>query len=261
MPRESGGMDLLGIALGLTVGVILGLIGAGGVMMTIPILMVAVDFTIVQAATGSLLVVVAASLAGIFGRGMAQVRLRYAIILGLIGAPFASLGSFIAVRLSETWLEILLVGIMFYAAYSMWNRATEDQGKSEPQVSLKALLVIGAIVGFVTGLVGISGGVVLIPAMVLRMGLSISVATATSLLIMLSNSAIALIWRVIDGVPMNGDDWNLVHIIAALAAFGSYTGAKFASKIKKKLLQRIFAVFLVMLAVALILELLGVWEL
>lgn len=254
-------MDLLAVSLGLTVGVILGLIGAGGVMMTIPILMVAVDFSIVQAATGSLLVVVAASFAGILGRGLAQMRIRYAVILGLIGAPFASLGSFIAVRLSETWLEILLIGIMFYAAYSMWNRATEDNTATEPKVPLQTLLVIGAIVGFVTGLVGISGGVVLIPAMVLRMGLSISVATATSLLIMLSNSSIALIWRVIEGVPMTSSDWNLVYIIAALAALGSFAGAKFANRLKKKLLQRIFAIFLIALAAVLIAELLGYWEL
>ena len=254
-------MDLLGVGLGLTVGVILGLIGAGGVMMTIPILMVAVDFSIVQAATGSLLVVVAASLAGLFGRGMAQVRIGYAIVLGLIGAPFASLGSFIAVRISETWLEILLVGIMFYAAYSMWNRATEDQDKPEPAVSTKTLIAVGSTVGFVTGLVGISGGVVLIPAMVLRMGLSISVATATSLLIMLSNSSIALIWRILDGVPMSSSDWNLVYLIALLAAIGSFVGAKFAGKIKKKLLQRIFAIFLIVLATAIILELFGLWEL
>jgi len=254
-------MDLLAVVLGLTVGVILGLIGAGGVMMTIPILMVAVDFSIVQAATGSLLVVVAASLAGIFGRGIAQMRLRYALFLGLAGAPFASLGSFIAVRLPETWLEILLVGIMFYAAYSMWNRATSDTEAAEPAVPISTLLIVGSLVGLVTGLVGISGGVVLIPAMVLRMGLSISVATATSLIIMLSNSSIALLWRVIDGVPMDANDWNLVYVISALAAVGSFTGAKFATKIKKKLLQRIFAVFLVCLAIAIILELLGVWEL
>lgn len=254
-------MDLLGVVLGLTVGLILGLIGAGGVMMTIPILMVAADFSITQAATGSLLVVVAASLAGIFGRGIAQIRLRYAIILGLIGAPFASIGSFIAVRLSETWLEILLVGIMFYAAYSMWNRATEDHDKPEPIVALSTLLSVGTVVGFVTGLVGISGGIVLIPAMVLRMGLSISVATATSLIIMLSNSAIALLWRVIDGVPMTNDDWNLVAIISVIAAIGSFIGAKFATKIKKKMLQRIFAMFLIVLAGAIILELIGIWEL
>lgn len=254
-------MDLLGVGLGLTVGVILGLIGAGGVMMTIPILMVAVDFSIVQAATGSLLVVVAASLAGLFGRGLAQARIRYAIVLGLIGAPFASVGSFIAVRLSETWLEVLLVGIMFYASYSMWNRATEDQDKPEPVVSTTTLIAVGSTVGLVTGLVGVSGGVVLIPAMVLRMGLSISVATATSLLIMLSNSSIALVWRVLDGVPMSSSDWNLVYIIAMLAATGSFVGAKFASKIKKKLLQRIFSIFLVILATTIILELLGLWQL
>lgn len=254
-------MDLLGVALGLLVGVILGLIGAGGVMMTIPILMVAVDFSIIQAATGSLLVVVAASLAGLLGRGLAQVRLRYALVLGLIGAPFASIGSAIAVRLPEEILEALLVVVMFYAAYSMWNRATEDKDGIEPLVSTNTLLVVGAAVGFITGLIGISGGVVLIPAMVLRMGLSISVATATSLLIMLSNSSIALIWRVIDGVPMTSSDWNLVFIISALAAIGSFAGAKFANRIKKKLLQRIFAIFLILLATAIIMELLGVWEL
>ena len=254
-------MDLLGVVLGLTVGIILGLIGAGGVMMTIPLLMVAADFSIVQAATGSLLVVVAASLSGIFGRGLAQIRIRYAIILGLIGAPFATIGSYIAVRLSETWLEILLVGIMFYAAFSMWNRSTEDHDRPEPVVALRTLLSVGAVVGFITGLVGISGGIVLIPAMVLRMGLSISVATSTSLLIMLSNSAVALVWRVIDGVPMSSDDWTLVAIITAIASVGSFVGAKFASKIKKKMLQRIFAVFLIILAGAIILELLGVWEL
>jgi uncharacterized protein len=245
-------MDLLGVGLGLTVGVILGLIGAGGVMMTIPTLMVAVDFSIVQAATGSLLVVVAASLAGLTGRGTSQLRIRYALILGLAGAPFASIGSFVAVRLSEVWLELLLVGIMFYAAYSMWNRATEDVDVAEPVVAISILLTIGAVVGFVTGLVGISGGVVLIPAMVLRMGLSISVATTTSLLI---------IWRVLEGVPMTSADWNLVFIISALAALGSFVGAKFANKIKKKLLQRIFAIFLLCLATAIIFELLGVWEL
>ena len=254
-------MDLLGVGLGLTVGVILGLIGAGGVMMTIPILMVAVDFSIVQAATGSLLVVVAASLAGLTGRGTSQLRIRYALILGLAGAPFASIGSFVAVRLSEVWLELLLVGIMFYAAYSMWNRATEDVDVAEPVVAISILLTIGAVVGFVTGLVGISGGVVLIPAMVLRMGLSISVATTTSLLIMFSNSSIALIWRVLEGVPMTSADWNLVFIISALAALGSFVGAKFANKIKKKLLQRIFVIFLLCLATAIIFELLGVWEL
>ena len=254
-------MDLLGVTLGLTVGLILGLIGAGGVMMTIPILMVAVDFSVIQAATGSLLVVVAASLAGIFGRGMAQMRIRYAVILGFIGAPFATLGSLIAVRLSETLLEAMLVCVMFYAAYSMWNRATEDSDSAEPVIPITTLLVIGAAVGFITGLIGISGGVVLIPAMVLRMGLSISVATSTSLLIMLSNSSIALIWRVIEGVPMSSSDWNLVFIIAAIAALGSFIGAKFASKIKKKLLQRIFAVFLIALATAIILEIFGVWEL
>jgi len=96
---------------------------------------------------------------------------------------------------------------------------------------------------------------------VLRMGLSISVATATSLIIMLSNSSIALLWRVIDGVPMDANDWNLVYVISALAAIGSFTGAKFATKIKKKLLQRIFAIFLICLAIAIIFELLGVWEL
>jgi uncharacterized membrane protein YfcA len=143
----------------------------------------------------------------------------------------------------------------------MWNRATEDHDKPEPTVGVQTLLIVGSIVGFITGLVGISGGIVLIPAMVLRMGLSISVATATSLLIMLSNSAIALIWRVIDGVPMSANDWNLVFVISALAAIGSFVGARFARKIKKKALQRIFAVFLVALAIVIILELLGFWEL
>jgi uncharacterized membrane protein YfcA len=78
---------------------------------------------------------------------------------------------------------------------------------------------------------------------------------------MFSNSSIALIWRVLEGVPMTSADWNLVFIISALAALGSFVGAKFANKIKKKLLQRIFAIFLLCLATAIIFELLGVWEL
>ena len=254
-------MDLVAVALGLGVGLILGVIGVGGVMMTIPLLMIGVDFNIAQASTGSLLVVAAASLVGAIARGFQNVCVRCAIVLAIAGAPGATLGSLIAVQLAEKILESILIVIMFYAAYSIWNRPTSDSDLPELQVSNSTLITIGLGVGFVTGLIGISGGIVLIPAMVLKMRLSLSIATATGLLIMLTNSLIALGWRLIADDSMSSQDWETVFIVSLIASVGSFVGAKVANKINKQMLQRVFATFLCLLALTLILELLGVWTL
>ena len=109
---------------------------------------------------------------------------------------------------------------------------------------LARVVVAGSVVGLLTGLFGVGGGFVIVPALTLALGLSMPVAIGTSLVVIVGNALVALGFRGLDAV-----DWHLAIPFTATMLVGSLAGSLLADKLPPKASLRAFAVLLVLVAV------------
>lgn len=183
---------MIEFGLGLAAGAFLGLLGGGGSVIAVPMLVYVLQFS-AKAAIGTALAVVAvASVGGAYSqyrKGLVNVRL--ALIFGLAGATTSVAGALIARLLSDETQMYILALLMFVSAAAMifQNKPRLYQRTDR----LLPALTIAALVGLLTGIVGVGGGFVLVPALTLFLGLSAQTAIGTSLLIVAANSAAAAI--------------------------------------------------------------------
>ena len=192
---------LLMLALGALVGAVLGLTGAGGGILAIPALMATQGWSLPQAAPVALLAVVAGAALGAYEgwrRGLA--RYRAAILMAASGVPFTALGARLARQLPASWLDALFVLAMLAVAARTWHaarpaRAAHPSGRAlcrlDPatgrlrwnMASAAALAGVGAFTGLLTGLLGVGGGFVIVPALRRLTDLGMHAIVATSLLV------------------------------------------------------------------------------
>ena len=203
--------------LGLTVGLILALTGAGGGILAVPLLMFALTWDITQAAPVALLAVGAsAALGAVIGLRQRVVRYRAAMLIAVTGSVVTPLGVLLAHAVPTPPLTIAFAAVLLVVAFRTFrqamrpapdlsaNTAASAPCKIDPESGRFAwnlacarwLLATGALVGFLSGLLGVGGGFVLIPALKRATDLSMHSIIATSLAViaLVSTAAVMTTW-------------------------------------------------------------------
>lgn len=242
-------MSLLAILLGVLIGLSLGFLGGGGSVLTVPIFVYVLGFPAKEAIAMSLAVVGVTSLVGAIGQWRnGHVNLRGGAIFGAV----AMIGSFAGTRLSAflSGSEQLLMFavVMLAAAFAMFRgRRAVAAGSKPPRSAGEWLLLAGSaglVVGIVTGLVGVGGGFLIVPAMVL-LDLSMHDAVGTSLMVIAANCAVGVAGY-LGRVTFT---WHAVVLVTLGTLPGILVGTRLNQFISQEALRRAFAVFLGMVAV------------
>jgi len=237
---------VLGFLFAALIGLALGTLGGGGSILTVPVFVYVLGLDPKLAITMSLPVVGLAALVGVSSHWHAgNVRLQTAAMFGSV----AMVGSYTGARAS-VWFsgraQLLILGIvMVAAAVSMLRNAARD-GVTEETLDAAhpaLLLSVGLGIGFLTGLVGIGGGFLIVPALVVLGRVPMKQAVGTSLLVIALNSTSGYLGHRGQGeVP-----WGFVIQFAAVAVLGILAGTALVHHISTRQLKRAFAALLVVI--------------
>lgn len=235
----------LALVLGAAIGVLLGLLGGGGSILAVPALVYALGLDLRQAIPISLIVVGVAAAFGAAPKVRAnQVQWRLAAIFAAIGIPATFLGSAIGGRLPEAAIMIGFAAVMVGAGIRMLQDAGDTGtactvGKEGINWRRCAPRSIPAafVVGLLTGLFGVGGGFLIIPALVLMLGVEMPIAIGTSLLIIAANSAGGVLAH-LNHAQIN---WAVTTAFVASAIVGSLLAGQFGTRIDTGRLRHWFA--------------------
>ena len=239
-------MTLLAVVLAALIGLMLGVMGGGGSILTVQVLVYVLGFDPKDAIAASLVVVGATSLFGAVGHWRAgNVNLRVAAIFGVVAMAGTYLGARLAVHLSGATQLTLFAGVMLLAAYFMFRPKkveAEDAGADVPVRDMPLGLIVaeGIAVGVLTGRVGVGGGFLIVPALVLLGKVPMKQAVGTSLLVIAMKSAagFAGYWGQV------AVRWDFLAVFTAVAIVGILLGTRLTKRVPQHALQRAFAVFL-----------------
>jgi uncharacterized membrane protein YfcA len=240
--RRAGLTAALVVALpfALAIGLSLGLVGAGGAILAVPVLVYVVGEDVKQATTVSLVVVGATALVGAVDharRGRLQIRIALAIGAG--GAVGAVAGTALNRLASPESILFLCALVLLGAAYAMLVRG--DEGGGDRTVQGRGVwlwgLPAGGAVGLLTGFFGVGGGFLIVPLLVLCFGLSVRTAVGTSLLVITFSSSTALAAHLASGSV----DWVLAGMFAGAAIVGALVGSRLSERVPTRRLKESFA--------------------
>ena len=237
-------MEILGALIaGVAIGSVLGFVGAGGAMLTVPILVYGFGFAPHQASVAAIAVVIVAALSGIYPRFKSgEILIKEALIISALGI-FANVGAAqIVGKISD---ELLITGfsaVIIFAGITMLGKPIDAPEKPIP---LPILIFLSLVIGSLTGFFGIGGGFLAIPVLVLAFNTPQNKAAGTSLLIIILNSVIALLAH----YPMWGEiDWKIPLYMALSAVFIGNLAGKISAKTEPALLRKSFAYLLFTIA-------------
>lgn len=235
-------MTLAAAASALVVGLLLGLLGGGGSILAVPIFTYLLGFPPKQAIVMSLLVVGAVSLIGVVAHWrQGNVAARPAMAFGAAAMLGALAGARLAVRASGAFQMILFALVVIAAAAVMLRGKPPREGHGAAPPA--AMVLAGLGVGALTGMVGVGGGFLIVPALVILGGLPFRRAVGTSLLVIAANSATALAGY----LGQVRIDWTLFISFTAVAVLGSVAGVRLVKRVPARALQRGFGIVLVLI--------------
>lgn len=244
-------MDIaLALIAGLFIGAVLGFIGAGGAMLTVPILLYAFNFTPVHATTAALLVVFLAAAFGLVPKIKAgDVQIKIALSIWSLGLITNLGGAIVARHLSDTFIITGFSIILILAGLSMLRAPVSE--RSEKKIPIIALVPLSLVIGSMTGIFGIGGGFLAIPILVIFFHTPQIKAAGTSLFIIAINCLTALIGR---QSLWNEIDWKIPVLISISAITISIWGSHQSSKVPTAILRKSFAYLLFAIAAFSIVE-------
>lgn len=238
---------LWAIPLGLATGGLLGTLGAGGSVLTVPALVYLLGQPVGPATTASLAIVAANAAVGAAGNWNAgTIQPRLAAGFGAASIGGALIGSRLN-RLAEgETILFLLALLMLASAWSLWRGRRIDEGRPPIAGARRIALVaaLGLVVGVMTGFFGVGGGFLIVPVLVLLLGVPLRVAIGTSLLIITVTALAGLAGHLATG----SIDWPLTISFGAAGMVGAWGGAHWAGRMSSERLQRLFALMLVAVA-------------
>jgi len=243
-------MEIVGYVASVCIGLILGLLGGGGSILSIPILVYLFHIDAVYASAYSLFIVGTTSLVGAIPKYKEQlVNIKTGFQFGI--------PSIIAIFCTRRWIvpaipdvvwqsgsmivtkRFLLLGLfallMVLASVSM-IRGRQQFKTDEHRFGALLIALEGILIGFLTGLVGAGGGFLIIPALVLLTGLTFKAAVGTSLFIIAINSLTGFMGDVMN-YPM---DWTFLLTISGLAIVGVVVGNRLSRRIQAAPLRKAF---------------------
>ncbi len=230
-------MEILNLIGAILIGISLGLTGAGGSVITLPVLVYLAGIRPAEAIGMSLFVVSATAGVGAFQRVKAgEFHTPAGIIFASAGAVGAIGGSRLTSLVPEAVLMLLFAVLMILVAIIM---LTGERGEVVGQVNCKPghCLAAGTGVGVLTGFIGVGGGFLLMPALMHFAKLPLRIATGTSLAIVALNSFVGFLSHLGDAPPR----WGLSFLFAGIAVVGVIAGGAFASRLPVARLRLIFA--------------------
>lgn len=229
-----------------TIGVSLGLLGGGGSILALPVLVYVARIDPRQAVAMSLAIVGATSLmASLMHHRGGRVDPRVGAAFGLAGLPAAYLGARLTHLLTPRVLLLLFSLLMLVVGAVMLLRSLREPREGTPgeRRRIGAIVSAGFGVGFLTGFLGIGGGFIIVPSLVLFAGLAMPSAVGTSLLIIALNCAAGLLGHIGEGAVPIGPTASFT----AVAAAGGLAGERLAGRLSPRALRRGFAVFVILL--------------
>jgi uncharacterized membrane protein YfcA len=242
---------ILGLSLGLLVGLALGMLGGGGSILAIPIFVYVLGFGAKESIAMSLAVVAATSAVGA-ARHMriGNFNWRVAVIFGPVAMAGTYLGARLAIFFSGAAQLVMFAVIILAAAVFMLRepksaRRSEPLAVSRPGLALFLVVTEGLAVGLISGLVGVSGGFIIVPALVLVLGIPMKEAVGTSLFVIALKSFTGFL-----GYMGQVDVyWGFMASFTVVAVVGILIGAHLVRYITPGGLKRAFAIFLLIMGV------------
>jgi hypothetical protein len=247
----------------LFIGLVLGLIGGGGSILTVPILVYAISLDPVMATAYSLFVVGTTSLAGAIQHIKKQminfkigiifaipaftaVYLTRAFLIPVLHDDLFALGSFMVTK--DLAIMLFFAVVMLMASVAMIKDNKQSQKEKHQEIHYPILILQAFGVGMVTGLVGAGGGFLIVPALMFLAGIPIKKAIATSLFIIAINSLIGFV-----GDVQNLDiDWTFLLSFTVVSVVGIFLGMWLNRFIDGKKLKKGFGWFVLIMGVYII---------
>lgn len=231
----------LAVALSFLIGVSLGLLGSGGSIITLPVLVYVAGVPAHSAVGMSLVVVGVSSLVGLLiAMGQGQVDLKATVTLGIAGMIGAYPGAHLTRLVSPAMLMFLFACLMLVIGARMLlgnPSAARRRSLSTPNVAL-----VGMGIGFLTGFLGVGGGFLIVPALVLLMGLDMRKAASSSLAIIALNSLSGFVGHA-SQAPL---DWPITLELLMAAVAGMVGASLLAGRIPDRVLRYAFAWFVLL---------------
>jgi len=243
---------LTALALGLIIGVILALTGAGGGILAVPLLVFGIPLSVAQAGPIGLLAVgMAAALGALLGLRQGIVRWRAALLIAGAGVLISPLGLWLAHRIAQRALGALFAVVLLLVAYRGWRQATRPSAPAcnapahacqrdaaagrfiWTRSCARALALSGALAGLLSGLLGVGGGFVMVPALQRFTDLTMASVVATSLAVIALVSAAGVLASAATG----GMLWAVALPFSAGALAGMLAGRAVAARLAGPQLQ------------------------
>ncbi len=238
-------MEILGALIaGSAIGAVLGFVGAGGAMLSVPLLMYGFGFGAKSATTAALAIVFLAAASGAIPKARkGQILYRDALVivgLGLItNIGFAT----IADDLPDSFISTGFAAVLILAGLSMLR---SPKFSEHTQMPISVLIVISLVIGSITGLFGIGGGFLAIPVLVLFFGTPPAIAAGTSLLIIALNSFISFLGH---HALWDNVEWHIPIFIGASAVVVAQFASHYSSKTPQEKLRKAFAYLLLAISI------------
>lgn len=259
-------MIALGAFISLLIGIVLGLIGGGGSILTVPLVHYLFGTSMLLATTYSLIVVSVASGVGIVQRIKSrQVDFKQGLIFVLPSMTVAFvIRRFILPVIPETFevvgvqlsLEIIIVSLLITVMlFTAINTLTSRRAPSSEPSSVTSILLFGLLTGFLSGFIGAGGGFIIVPILI-RLGMNIRKAVGTSMFIISIQSAVALSGDLFNPqiAAEGGIDWQLVSVITGLTVCGVLFGSYLQRYFSGKLLRILFSMILIVVALGILMQ-------
>ncbi len=259
-------MEIVGYISSILIGVSLGLIGSGGSILTVPVLVYLFAVDAVSATAYSLFIVgftAAVGSVGYFRKGLVNVRtalvfgapsivavfLTRAYVVPAIPKELFTVGSLVVTK--SVLMMVLFAVLMVAASYSMIRKGKNKQEVSGPQTfNYPMILLEGAVVGLITGLVGAGGGFLIIPALVLLSKLPMKEAVGTSLVIIAAKSLIGFFGESGETII----NWSLLTTVSVFATAGIFIGMLLSKRIDGARLKPAFGWFVLVMGLYIIVK-------
>lgn len=252
--------EIIGFAFALLIGLVLGLLGGGGAILTVPVLTYLFGLTPVVATGYSLFIVGIAASVGTFNHIVRKlVDIKVALLFGVpsVAAVYCvrkvvlpaipdNVAQFGGWLMTKDAMLMIILGVMVLASaifMLVGRKPHENAYLRATKMTIKQMLLVmaqGIAIGAITGFVGTGGGFMIVPAMVILCKLPMKVAVGTTLLIATAKSLVGFVGE----IQVNPNiDWAFLLSFSAIAVVGIFVGNAISKKASNTSLQRAFAWF------------------
>lgn len=260
--------EIIGYIAAILIGVSLGMVGSGGSILTVPVLVYLMHVNPLLATTSSLFIVGTTSLAG----GLRAYSRKQVDFRAITEFGFPSIFSIFITRhyilpelpdtiirigntsiSKEIFLMLVFAILMLVASITMIlskEKPVEETIRTTRKHAVFPLIILGLLIGCITGLLGAGGGFLIIPTLVLFLKIPMKKAVGTSLLLIAINSLFGFLFS----LKQFRFDWTLLLCFTVLATIGIFIGSKLAAKIPGNTLKRGFGLFVLIMGIYIIVK-------